>query len=194
MAADNSPPRIQPIMITAFIAVLVLVGLKFVFDSYYIEMFEAEEYRKVGSVEPLELLALRAAEKKGFAAAPVPLDRAMALVAKGRAEPVPGGKGGDITPQPSTDYAALAGWAQLPTPAFVVPEAAPAPDSSAAPTGSAAPATSGSAAVAVPPAPTAANAAPVSPRASAAPPPAPPSPPKAPASAAPPAPPASAKP
>jgi hypothetical protein len=44
MAADTSPPRIKPIIITAFVAVSVLIGLKFVFDSYYIEMFEAEEY------------------------------------------------------------------------------------------------------------------------------------------------------
>jgi hypothetical protein len=168
MAADNSPPRIQPIIITAFVAVLVLVGLKFVFDSYYIEMFEAEQYRQIGSVEPAELLALRAAEKKSFAAAPIPIDRAMALVARGRTEPMPGGKEGDITPEPSTDYAALVGWAQLAKPAFVVPAAAPS--AAPAPTGSA-PAASGSAAVAVPTAPSGAVVRPhtIAPRASAVP-------------------------
>jgi hypothetical protein len=150
MAADNSPPRIQPIAITAFIAVLVLVGLKFVFDSYYLAMFEAEEYRKVGSVEPSQLLALRAAEKKSLASAPVPIDRAIDLVVKGRADPMPDPKAGDITPQPSTDNAPLIGWASFGRVAPATPAGAqsaePAPGTPPAMSASAAPASSPSSA------------------------------------------------
>jgi hypothetical protein len=162
MAADNSPPRIQPIVITAFIAVLTLVGLKFVFDSYYLAMFEAEQYRKIGSVEPTQLLALHAAEKKSLASAPVPIDRAIELVVKDRADPMSNPKAGDITPRPSTDTAALIGWASLgrvapPGPAGAT-SADPSPGGAApaatgpAPSGSAA----GASSAAVPPAPSAA--------------------------------------
>ena len=145
MAADNSPPRIQPIAITAFVAVLVLFGLKFVFDSYYLAMFEGEEYRKVGSVQPAELIALRAAEARSLASAPIPLEKAMQLVAKGRAEPMPGMKNDGIKPEPSTDTAAMIGWAQLAKPALQEDDS-PAPPATSA---SAAPATSASAAPAM---------------------------------------------
>jgi hypothetical protein len=177
MAADNSPPRIQPIVITAFIAVLALVGLKFVFDSYYVQMFEAEEYRKVGSVEPTALLALRAAEKKSLASAPIPIDRAVQLVAKGRGEPMDELKDGGITPFPSNDNAALIGWATLAKPGAAVTTnaasdaSAPAPSGSTAPAGSPGPSPSGAPAVAPSAAP-ASSAPPGSPSASPAAPPA----------------------
>jgi len=120
MAADDSPPHIRPIFATAVIAVLILFGLKFVFDSYYVSMFEAEEFRKVGSVQPTQLLQLKAAEAKGFAGAPIPIEKAMSYVAKGRAEPIPG-LTNDITPQQSADIGPLFGWASLPR---VIPAAA----------------------------------------------------------------------
>ncbi len=170
MAVDKSPPHLVPIAVTALVCVAVLAGLKPVFDTYYLEMFEAESFRKVGSVQPTELLALHAAESKSFAAAPVPLDKAMDMVAHNRAIP-------SIAPEQSTDTAALVGWAQLPkTGLGSLPPPPPTPSASAAPVPGAAP--SGSAAVA--------------PSSSAAPPPAPAPhaarPPADPASAAPPAP------
>ena len=108
MAADTTLPRIVPMAVTAFVGVAILFGLKFVFDSYFIEMFEAEEYVKVGSVEPKELHALRAAELKSFASAPVPLDKALDIVAHNRAS------SDVIRPEPSNDLASLEGWAELP--------------------------------------------------------------------------------
>ena len=114
MAADNSPPRMLPIAITALVAVLVLFGLKFVFDSYYLAMFEGEEYRKVGSVAPTALIALHAAEKKSLATAPIPIDRAVDMVVKGRAEAMPELRDGGITPEPSKDIGPLIGWALTP--------------------------------------------------------------------------------
>lgn len=149
MAADNSPLSIRPIAIAAFVAIVILIGLKFVFDSYYVTMFEEEEYRKVGSVQPSELLALRAAEAKSFAAAPIPLDRAMQLVARGRAEPMPQLKNGGITPEQSKDKAALVGWAQT-AKLDMSDDDEPTPADSAAPSASALPAASGSAAIPAP--------------------------------------------
>jgi hypothetical protein len=139
MAVDKSPPHLVPIAVTAIVAVATLAGLKPLFDTYYLEMFEAESFRKVGSVQPTELLALHAAENKSFAAAPIPLDKAMDMVAHNRAVPA-------IAPEQSTDTAALVGWAQLPKTGLgsLPPAPSPPPSASAAPTPSAAP--SGSAA------------------------------------------------
>jgi len=143
------------IAITAVIAVGCLISLKFVFDSYYVTMFEQEEYEKVGSVKPKELMALRAAEAKSFAAAPVPLEKAMQMVAHGRGEPMPGLRNSGIMPEQSTDKAALVGWAQTAKLDMAdddePPPAAPAASGSAAPAGSALPAASGSAAPATAP-------------------------------------------
>ncbi len=158
MAADTSAPRTRPIVITALLGVVILVSLKFVFDSYYVQMFEEEEYLKVGSVAPTALLELHKAEEKSFAAAPIPLPKAMELVARGRASAT-------ITPEQSTDTASLVGWAQLPKTGLgslpplppPAPSAAPSASASAgsatdagaaAPAGSAAPAPSGKPAVA----------------------------------------------
>jgi len=140
MATDHSPPKTIPIVIGAVLAVGVLVGLKPIFDTYYLEMFEAEAYRKVGSVQPTELLALRAAEAKGFATAQVPLDKAMDTVAHNRMV-------GSIAPQQSTDTASLVGWAGLPTTGLgSLPPLPPVPSASAVADGGAAPATTAGAA------------------------------------------------
>jgi hypothetical protein len=192
MAVDKSPPHLVPIALTAVVCVAILAGLKPVFDTYYLEMFEAESFRKVGSVQPTELLALHAAENKGFAAAPIPLDKAMDMVAHNRSVPT-------IAPEQSTDTAALVGWAQLPKtglgslpPAPPPPPSAsaePAPVPSAAPGGSAAAPSATPSAAPPPPAPAPhapAPAAPASAAPSAAAPPTPPPP--APAPTPPPAP------
>ena len=113
MATDKSSPRIRTIATTALVAVGVLVGLKFAFDSYYVTLFEAEERRRVTSVQPSELVELRATEKRAFARARVPLARSMEIVAHGRAEPIPGLEDGGIIPEPSSDTAPLIGWAGL---------------------------------------------------------------------------------
>jgi len=170
MAVDNSAPRIRMILLTAGVAVATLISLKFIFDSYYLAMFEEEEYQKVGSVAPTALLGLRAAEQKSLATAPIPLDRAIQLVAKGRSSPIPEMPNDGITPLPSNDESSLVGWAQAPR-----PRPAPAEAPSAAP---ALPASSGSATTPVPPAP-------------APPPPVPPPTPKPPAPSAAPSPPPS---
>ena len=159
MAADNSPILLKPIAITVVVALVFLVALKPILDTYYTEMFEGEEYRKVGSLQPAELNALHAAEAKGFASAPIKLDKAMAMVARDRAIAA-------ISPEQSTDTASLVGWAQLPKDGLgsLPPVPSAAPSSSAAPassapapvpagSGSAVPAPAGSAPAPGPPAP-----------------------------------------
>ena len=114
MATDNSPPRVRAIFITAVIAFMILVGLKFVFDSYYVTMFEEEEFLKIGSTQSKQLADLRAGEKKNLANSAMPIDRAMMLLAKSRDEASAAGPDGGVTPIQSTDTAALIGWAKLP--------------------------------------------------------------------------------
>jgi hypothetical protein len=114
MASDNSPPRVRAIAITAFVALTILIGLKFVFDSYYLTMFEAEEYEKNGSVQSQDLLDLRAAEKRNLTTSSVPITQAMALLARGREAASAGMADGGITPEQSTDLNALIGWQKLP--------------------------------------------------------------------------------
>ena len=114
MASDQSPPRVRPIAITAFVALAILVSLKFVFDSYYLKMFEAEEYEKIGSVQSKDLIALRAAEKRNLTTSAIPIDRAMSMLAKSREQASAGMADGGITPEQSTDTNALIGWQKLP--------------------------------------------------------------------------------
>jgi hypothetical protein len=104
MATDNSPPRNKIIFVGAVITVAILVLLKFAFDSYFILMMEGEASAKMA--QPEELHALHADEQKKLTTSPLPIDQAMAQVAKGRdTNPL-------ITPQPSPDDAPMIGWSK----------------------------------------------------------------------------------
>jgi hypothetical protein len=116
MASDTSPPRVRAIAITAFVALAILVGLKFVFDSYYVTMFEAEEYEKNGKVQSTSLLELHAAEKRNLTTSSIPIDKAMSMLARSREVASAALPDGGIIPEQSTDTNALAGWAKLPLP------------------------------------------------------------------------------
>jgi hypothetical protein len=105
MATDNSQPRNQLILVLAVGTVLILFGLKFVFDSYFVGMMETEA--KAKQAQPEELWKLRDDEKKKLEGSPVPIQKAMGdLVSKGReSSPL-------ITPAPSDDQAPMVGWSQ----------------------------------------------------------------------------------
>jgi hypothetical protein len=139
MASDQSPPRVRAIAITAFTALAILVGLKFVFDSYYLQMFEAEEYEKIGSVQSKELAELRANEKRNLTTGAVPIDKAMSLLARSREAASAGLADGGITPEQSTDNNPLIGWGKLPQP-LTAAEMASGADGGAAPAAGAVPA------------------------------------------------------
>lgn len=139
MATDQSPPRIQIIIRVAVITVATLVGLKFVFDSYFVQMTEEAAHDKLA--KPVELLKLREGEQKNLTSAAVPIKEAMAQVAGGKRDE-------SIAPQPSEDTGALSGWAKLPKAvATCVQSAAPAADAGVA---AAAPGDAGAAAAIAP--------------------------------------------
>jgi hypothetical protein len=107
MATDQSPPRLRLIITIAFVTVVTLVSLKFVFESYFTDIMEEAAASKF--VGPDEVNALHATEAAKLTNGPaIPIDQAMAqLSAQGRlGSPM-------ITPQPSDDLAALTGWAHL---------------------------------------------------------------------------------
>jgi hypothetical protein len=101
-------------------------------------MERAEIGRKVGT--PDSLIDLRAEDKRALSGGPMPIDKAMQmLAAKGRLNASP-----DIMPSASKDPAPLEGWSKLPgqvPPAFALPppELPPTPSASAALSASAAP-------------------------------------------------------
>src|SRR6185436_5576876 len=106
MATDQSLPRHRLIFVMAAITLVSLVGLKFAFDSYFTDMFEAEAKAKIA--KPEELWKLREDETKRLTQSPLPIDQAMQQVGRGReASPI-------IAPQQSTDDAPMVGWARRP--------------------------------------------------------------------------------
>jgi hypothetical protein len=105
MATDQSQPRNRLIAILAFGTVASLFVLKFVFDSYFIDMYESEAHAKLA--KPEELWKIRDDENKRLTQSPTPIDQAMQQVGRGReASPL-------VTPEQSTDNAPLVGWGQL---------------------------------------------------------------------------------
>ena len=105
MATDQSPPRHKLILVLALGTVASLFVLKFVFDSYFIDMMETEAKAKIA--KPEELWKVRDDENKRLTQSPVPIDQAMQQIGRGReASPL-------IAPQQSNDNAPLVGWARL---------------------------------------------------------------------------------
>lgn len=151
MAVDNSPVQNRIIIIVGALVVLLLVGLKFVFDAYFADMTDEATRSKL--VNPAALIEHREAEQKRLTSGPMPIDKAMAdLAAKGRS--TPDSLGPDLTPKPSDDLTPLAGWVKLPheVPHTTAPATSdagittvPAADAGAAPT------MAGDAGAAVPP-------------------------------------------
>jgi hypothetical protein len=117
MAIDNTPPRLRLIATIAFIVVVTLVGLDFVFKSYYAYMSDEAVREKLAP--RTDLVNQLAAEKNAFAAAKVPVDQAMAQLAKGQR--------GIVTPQPSEDMGPMTGWSKMPKPLPYPEKHAPAP-------------------------------------------------------------------
>ena len=118
MAIDNTPPRLKLIATFAVITVVTLVGIDFVLKSYYGMMTDEAIHEKLAPTTEKDNPAK--AEQTALTGATVPIDQAMAQVAKG-ARPEA------ITPQPSEDVAAMTGWSKLPKPAPTPQPRAPEP-------------------------------------------------------------------
>ncbi len=109
MAHDQTPPRMKLILQIAIATPLLLLGLKYVLDSYFIWMSEEALAEKMAPTT--ELNKLREGEKKNLTSGPMPITAAMMEISKGRSE-----QGGPelIAPQQSDDTGALTGWSKLP--------------------------------------------------------------------------------
>jgi hypothetical protein len=127
MATDNSPVQNRLIIIVGAMTVITLVGLKFVFDSYFASMTDEVLLAKLAP--PNELLASREADRKKLAGGTMPIDKAMAeLAAKGRTLD---SLGPDLAPRQSDDLGPMAGWVKLPRPTPRSELPAPAGDAGA---------------------------------------------------------------
>jgi hypothetical protein len=103
MAIDNTPPRLRLIVTIAIIVVITLVGLDFVFKSYYAYMSDEAHREKLAPTTDYN--AQVAAEQAAFAGAKMPVDQAIAQL-KTRSDL--------IEPKPSDDVGAMTGWSKLP--------------------------------------------------------------------------------
>ena len=115
MAHESSAPNIKTILIGAVVAVMVLGILDLVLKSYFIAMYEDEEQRKVLHLPTTQLNKLRDAEHQRLISGPTPIDKAMKdLAARGLDNGSPRKVNGvDMTPEPSSDRAAMVGWTLL---------------------------------------------------------------------------------
>jgi hypothetical protein len=118
MATDNTPPRLKLIATIAVITVITLISLDFVFKSYFAMMSDEAQREKIAPTRERD--EQQKAEQAALAKASIPIDQAMAQIAKaGRPEV--------ITPQPSEDLGPMTGWSKLPKPAPTPLPKAPEP-------------------------------------------------------------------
>jgi len=109
MAAENTEPRSGLILQIGLFTVVSLVGIRYGLVSYFDDQMGVEYLKKVGSHKSEQLVALRAEEQKMLTGGAMPIDKAMALMARqGRDRVLP--------PKPSDDMAAVQGWTQAPNP------------------------------------------------------------------------------
>lgn len=109
MASDDSRPKVRMLLTVGIVSVFILLGLKFLLDSYYYDMTETYEHSLLPKTELLD--KTRADQRAALEAqnGTIPVSVAMqTLASKGRDNASPA-----ITPQPSDDIDALKGWAQL---------------------------------------------------------------------------------
>ncbi len=116
MAIDNTPPRLRLIATIGVIVLITLVGLDFVFKSYF--AFMTDEAKREKSAARTGLLSQVGNERQAFAGAKLPIDQAMGEVAKGIRPDL-------IDPKPSEDLGAMTGWSKMPKAAPIVMPAAP---------------------------------------------------------------------
>jgi hypothetical protein len=107
MATDKSEPRIGLIIKVALVVMVTLVILRAALTSYFDQLVQAEQDRKIVAAKPEALTSVRADEQDRLHNGPMPIDQAMhELAVKGR--------GPDFMPVVSRDLAPLQGWARMP--------------------------------------------------------------------------------
>ena len=104
MAIDNTPPRLRLIVTIAVIVIITLLGLNFVFESYFAIMTDQARFEKLAPTTARD--DQRAAEAAALAGGKMPIDKAMAQLK--------GARGEAIEPKQSEDVGAMTGWSKLP--------------------------------------------------------------------------------
>ena len=104
MAIDNTPPRLRLIVTIAVIVIITLLGLNFVFESYFAIMTDQARFEKLAPTTAKN--EQHAAEVAALAGGKMPIDKAMAQLK--------GARGEAIEPKQSEDVGAMTGWSKLP--------------------------------------------------------------------------------
>lgn len=105
MAIDNTPPRLKLIITIAAITVITLFAISFATQSYYAMMTDQARHEKIAPTRDKD--DQTKAEATALTGAAVPIDQAMAQIAKGTRPEA-------ITPTASEDLGPMTGWAKLP--------------------------------------------------------------------------------
>lgn len=121
---DDSPPRNGVIFFYTVLTVFVLIGVKFLLDSYFAKTMDAEIQDKVLTRGMEQVTALRAAEK-------AELDKTMQAA---KSQYTAMGRAGLIAPASGRDKPEVQGWTQLGRKIEEAPAAPPPAPEAAAPT------------------------------------------------------------
>ncbi len=136
MATDETPPYNKIIALTALGTVLVLVGLKFVFDSYFTMMSEEAAFEKLAPTTALDKQHVD--ERAKLTTSPIPITVAMKDVSRSRLG------NALIEPRASEDLGPMKGWSEMER-AFETPPAKAAIGGQPLPNGATAPGDAGAA-------------------------------------------------
>lgn len=126
---DDSPPRNGIIFFYTVLTVFMLIGVKFLLDSYFASTMNAEWHDKVFSRGMAEVEAVRKKEAETLNSGSMPIDQAMRLIGqRGRsASPL-------IAPESGRGAAEITGWSQLKRDVAEAPKAQEPAQEPAAPT------------------------------------------------------------
>src|SRR6185312_10696354 len=121
MATDDTRPKVRMLLTIGVVSVFLLLGVKFVLDSYYLDMTETYEHTLIPPTTLRDETKKEQLDKVEHGQIPVSAAMQM-LVSKGReADP-------EIAPQQSEDLDPLKGWAKLKREVTLPPQTtAPAP-------------------------------------------------------------------
>ncbi|MGA2447463.1 MAG: hypothetical protein ABTD50_02165 [Polyangiaceae bacterium] len=110
MGTDKSEPRIGVIVFVGVFVVATLLSVRAGLVAYFDIESRAEELRKVSLSRPAARLSIQADESRRMMSGPLPIDRAMRMLAmKGRLK-----ASAEIQPVASKDLSPLMGWMQMP--------------------------------------------------------------------------------
>jgi hypothetical protein len=126
MATDNTEPKSGLVLRLAVVSIVTVVAVRFLLLSYFESLMGEEYTAKVGAYRSDTLAALKAEADKTLTGGPMPIEKAMGLVASRPRQEL-----ATIAPKPSDDLAPMIGWTQKPLAAPAPAAAAPPADADA---------------------------------------------------------------